>query len=155
MTEIKYLDLGLEYHALPLQLRGVTGVAQTDCSTAFVVHGHAPTPDCIGFLDDLRELGAATTHDLDHYDLDAAEVALRIGVEILEALSDQLVAVRTCVALLHRQFSDDMDNKVEFVEGSEYRLALRPEQGLEKHELLRCWVVALPEVRECFRDGAV
>ena len=155
MTEIHYLDIGLEYHALPLQLRRATGVAQADCTTAFIISDSAPIPECIGSLDDLRELCTATAHHLEHYDLDAAEISLRTGLELLEALSDQLVAVQTCVDLLHRQFSDDMDNKVEFAEGSEYRLALRPEHGLEKHELLRCWVVALPEVREWFRNGAV
>lgn len=155
ITEITYLDLGLEYHALPLQLRSQKAIAQADCSTAFIVDNSVPTPDCIGFLGDLRNLCAATTHHLEHFDLDAADVALRTGKQILEALGDQLVAVKTCVDSLHRQFSDMMDEKVDFVEGNEYRLAIRPEDGPEKHQLLRSWLVALPEVQEWFRNGAV
>jgi hypothetical protein len=158
-TETKYLDLGLEYHAFPLQLRRTKGVAQADCAAAFVVRAGTPTPDCLGFLADLRGLCTAARHGLQQQHCEdgaaAAEIALRTGIEMLEALSEQLVAVQTCVDSLHRQFSALMDAEVEFAEGNEYRLAMRPEQGREKHGLLREWVMALPEVREWFRKGAV
>lgn len=155
MTEVKYLDLGLEYHAFPLQLRRTEGVAQADCLSAFIMREGAPAPDCIGFLNDLWELCTTSRHHLEHYQLDAAGAALSTATEILEALDEQLVAVHMCVDTLHRQFSDMMDDNVDFAEGREYRLAMLPDQGREKHALLRGWAMALPHVRVLFRSGAV
>ncbi|PPJ55562.1 hypothetical protein CBER1_05365 [Cercospora berteroae] len=154
-TETKYLDLGLEYHALPLELRRICERPQVDCAAAFTINDSMPANDCIGYLEDLEQLCLATSHHLQEVDPDAAETTLCTGLEILEAMNDQLVALEISVNKLHRKFSDRVDDEVEFEEGIEYRLALRPEQGGEKFEMLRDWTMALPQVRRWLRNGKV
>ncbi|KAM3416366.1 hypothetical protein BST61_g7967 [Cercospora zeina] len=154
-AETKYLDLGLEYHALPLELRKIGERPQVDCAAAFTIDNAMPSNDCIGYLEDLEHLYIATSHHLEEIDPDAAEKTLCAALELLEALNDQLVAIEICVNKLHRRFSEMLDEEVEFDQGREYCLALRPERGGEKYELLRNWTMALPEVRRWLRIGKV
>ncbi|KAF2213990.1 hypothetical protein CERZMDRAFT_83403 [Cercospora zeae-maydis SCOH1-5] len=154
-TETKYLDLGLEYHALPLELRKIGERPQVDCAAAFTIDNAMPSNDCIGYVEDLEQLYIATAHHLQKADPEAAERTLCAGLELLEALNDQLVAIEICVNKLHRTFSDMLDEEVDFDQGGEYCLALRPEIGGEKYELLRNWTMSLPEVRRWLRIGKV
>ncbi|USW52517.1 hypothetical protein Slin15195_G058360 [Septoria linicola] len=130
-------------------------VPQSDCAAALAVRDEKPTPDCIGYLSDLRELRMARGRCGGELNLNDPDAALKIGIETLDALTDQLVAIRICVDTMHRQFSDMLDEQVDIAEGGEYRLAMNPEDGVEKHELLRKWVLSLPHVREWFGDGSV
>ncbi|KAF7193327.1 hypothetical protein HII31_05306 [Pseudocercospora fuligena] len=156
-TDIKYLDLGLEYHALPLQLRShISSNEQKDCLKAFTISpDHDHDPDLIGYLLDMRNLCRAAEHHLEHFDIEAAEVALQTMEEVLEALDDQLVALKKCVDVMHRQFSEALDDGSQFEDGGEYKLALRPEDGMEKCRLLRDWLLELPQVQGWMRNGTV
>ncbi|KXT11409.1 hypothetical protein AC579_9891 [Pseudocercospora musae] len=156
-TDIKYLDLGLEYHALPLQLRSqISSNEQKDCLKAFTISPeHDHDPDLIGYLLDMRGLCRAAEHHLEQFDVEAAEIALQTMEEVLEALDDQLVALKKCVDVMHRRFSEALDDGSQFDDGGEYKLALRPEDGTEKCRLLRDWLLELPQVRGWLRDSAV
>lgn len=148
-TDILYLDLGLEYHALPLELRDWTPASnyQIDCRAAFVVQKDSE-PDIVGYILDLRHLCTAVEHSLAQLDVAAAQAALKTMEELSSALENQMVAVKTCVDELHRRFSDMLDEGVEFEEGGLYRLALKEEDGLVKHKMLKAWMLALPRVQE-------
>ncbi|EME85104.1 uncharacterized protein MYCFIDRAFT_195958 [Pseudocercospora fijiensis CIRAD86] len=156
-TDIKYLDLGLEYHALPLQLRSnISSTEQKDCLKAFTISSeHDHDPDLIGYLVDMRNLCRVAENNLENFDIEDAEVALQTMGEVLEALADQLVALKKCVDVMHRRFSEALDAGAQFEDGGEYKLALRPEDGAEKFRLLRDWLLELPQVQGWLRSGAV
>lgn len=154
-TDIKYLDLGLEYHALPLQFRlDGHSVEEEDCRKAFTISPeHDHDPDLIGYLLDMRRLCGAAEHHLLHFDVGAATVAMETMQELLEALDDQLVALRKCVDSLHQRFSTALDEGLQFEDGKGYTLALKESDGVQKCWLLRHWLLELPQVQSWLRSG--